>query len=78
MLEGNGNFILVWGATVCCLQHKETGTYSLKPIPNGYKHQCLTLNLNPQTTVPNGSTLPFGHRPANFSFYNESKNEIFM
>ncbi len=32
-----------------------TGTYCLKPIPNGYEHPCLKQDSNPQTTVPNGS-----------------------
>ncbi len=35
---------------------------------DGYKHPCLKRDSNPQTTVPNGSALPFGHRPANFNW----------
>ncbi len=30
-----------------------------------HKHPCLKLDSNPQTTVPNGSALPFVHPPAN-------------
>ncbi len=41
----------------CNTRSNQTGTHCLK-------HPCLKWDSNPQTTVPNGSALPFGHRPA--------------
>ncbi len=62
--------MLVWfGAlwTVFCNTRAHlTGTYCLKPIPNGYKHPCLKRDSNLPTTVPNGSTLAFGHYGVEF------------
>jgi hypothetical protein len=46
---------MVWDVTVC---------YCSKPVLKGYKHPCLKRDSNHQTTVTNGSALPFGHRLA--------------
>jgi hypothetical protein len=60
-----GGFGSVWlGATAKFWANNYTETYCLKPISNGYKHPCLKRISNPKTAIPNGSTLPFGHRPA--------------